>query len=176
MLKALVASDFVKTYIPFGKGKRETCYKLTDPFCLFYMKFIQNRKGMDSDFWTHNIGSPLVNSWRGFSFEEVCFNHISQIKKALNIFGVSSTQASWVLKGDEDTEGAQIDLLISRKDNVVNLCEMKFYNEKFTVDKSYYMKMCTRSQKWLQLFYPSIFFAFLWMIIFCNFVILLDVG
>lgn len=144
MLKALVASDFAKTYVPFGKGKRETCYKLTDPFCLFYMKFIQNRKGMDSDFWTHNIGSPLVNSWRGFAFEEVCLYHIRQIKKALGILGVSSTQSSWALKGDNDTEGAQIDLLIQRKDNVVNLCEMKFYNEKFTVDKAYYLKMVHR--------------------------------
>ena len=144
LLKALVASDFIKPYVPFGKGKRDTCYKLTDPFCLFYMKFVQGRNGIDPEFWMHNGTSPAVNTWRGFAFEEVCFNHIYQIKKALNILGVSSTQSSWTLKGDKDTEGTQIDLLIHRKDNVLNLCEMKFYNEKFTVDKNYYMKIVHR--------------------------------
>ena len=144
LLKALVASDFIKPYIPFGKGKRDTRYKLTDPFCLFYMKFVQGRTEMDPEFWMHNGASPAVNSWRGFAFEEVCFHHIRQIKKSLDILGVSSTQYSWTLKGDDGSDGAQIDLLIQRKDNVVNLCEMKFYNDKFTVDKTYYMKMVHR--------------------------------
>lgn len=35
-------------------------------------------------------------------------------------------------------------MLINRKDNVVNLCEMKFYNEKYTVNKAYYGKVVHR--------------------------------
>jgi hypothetical protein len=108
------------------------------------MKFVQNRTEIDPEFWMHNGTSPAVNAWRGFAFEEVCLYHIRQIKRTLGILGVSSMQSSWALKGDDDTEGTQIDLLIQRKDNVVNLCEMKFYNEKFTVDKAYYMKMVHR--------------------------------
>lgn len=144
MLKALEASDFIEPYVPFGKGKREKHYKLTDPFCLFYMKFVRGRKEIDPEFWMHNVTSQGVSSWRGFAFEEVCFAHIRQIKKALDILGVSSTESSWVVRGDDETEGAQIDLLINRKDNVVNLCEMKFYNEKFTVNKAYYSKVVHR--------------------------------
>ena len=144
MLKALVASDFIEPYIPFGKGKREKHYKLVDHFCLFYMKFVQGRKEIDPEFWMHNVTSQGVSSWRGFAFEEVCFSHVSKIKKALDILGVSSTQSAWAVEGDDDTEGAQIDLLINRKDNVVNLCEMKFYNEKFTVNKAYYSKVVHR--------------------------------
>lgn len=144
LLKALVASDFIEPYIPFGKGKREKHYKLIDHFCLFYMKFVQGRKEIDSEFWMHNVTSQSVSSWRGFAFEEVCFLHIRQIKKALDILGVSSTESAWAVKGDDETEGAQIDLLINRKDNVVNLCEMKFYNEKFTVNKTYYSKVVHR--------------------------------
>ena len=144
LLKALIASDFILQYKPFGKGKHDICYKLVDPFCLFHMSFVQGRAEIDPEFWIHNGTSPAVNAWRGFAFEEVSLYHIRQIKKALGILGVSSTQSSWALKGDDDTEGAQIDLLIQRKDNVVNLCEMKFYNEKFTVDKAYYMKMVHR--------------------------------
>ena len=108
------------------------------------MKFVQGRTEIDPEFWIHNITSPVINSWRGFAFEEVCFNHIHQIKKALNILGVSSTQSSWTVKGDDETEGTQIDLLIKRRDNIVNLCEMKFYNENFTVYKAYYMKLVHR--------------------------------
>ena len=144
LLKALVASDFIEPYIPFGKGKREKHYKLIDHFCLFYMKFVQGQKDIDPEFWMHNVTSQGVSSWRGFAFEEVCFSHINQIKKALGILGVSSTQSAWAVKGDDETEGAQIDLLINRKDNVVNLCEMKFYNEKFTVNKAYYSKVVHR--------------------------------
>ena len=144
MLKALEASDFIEPYVPFGKGKREKHYKLTDPFCLFYMKFVRGRKEIDPEFWMHNVTAQSVSSWRGFAFEEVCLAHVRQIKKALDILGVSSTESSWVVKGDDEAEGAQIDLLINRKDNVVNLCEMKFYNEKFTVNKAYYSKVVHR--------------------------------
>ena len=144
LLKALVASDFIEPYIPFGKGKREKHYKLIDHFCLFYMKFVQGQKDIDPEFWMHNVTSQGVSSWRGFAFEEVCFTHIRQIKKALNILGVSSTESAWVVKGDDETEGVQIDMLINRKDNVVNLCEMKFYNEKFTVNKAYHSKVVHR--------------------------------
>ena len=144
LLKALIASDFIQSYVPFGMGKRDVHYKLIDPFCLFYMKFVQGQKDIDPEFWMHNVTSQAVSSWRGFAFEEVCFSHISKIKKALDILGVSSTESAWSVKGDDDTEGAQIDLLINRKDNVVNLCEMKFYNEKFTVNKAYYSKVVHR--------------------------------
>ena len=62
-------------------------------------------------------------------------------KQALNILGVSSTHSGWALRGDEDVEGTQIDLLINRKDNVVNMCEMKFYSELFAVNKAYHAKL-----------------------------------
>ena len=144
MLNALAASDFIETYIPFGKSKREKRYKLIDHFCLFYMKFVRGYNSIDPDFWMHNVTSQGVSSWRGFAFEEVCFSHIRQIKKALDILGVSSTQSAWAIKGDDDTEGTQIDLLINRKDGIINMCEMKFYSEKYTVSKAYHTKLVHR--------------------------------
>ena len=144
VLKALEASDFIQRYIPFGMGAREVHYRLKDPFCLFYMKFVRMQKELDSDFWMHNTNSSRINSWRGFAFEEVCFNHVNKIKQALNILGVSSTHSGWALRGDEDVEGTQIDLLINRKDNVVNMCEMKFYSEPFAVNKTCHAKLVHR--------------------------------
>ena len=129
MLKALEASNFILKYQPFGKGKREECYKLTDAFCPFYLRWVDGHNRMNPDFWMLNQASPSVSSWRGIAFEEVCLSHIQQIKAALGISGVSSEQSAWVVKGDDEKEGAQIDLLISRKDNVVNMCEMKFYGD-----------------------------------------------
>ena len=37
----------------------------------------------------------------------------------------------------DDYKGTQIDMIISRRDNIVNMCEMKYYGEEFTVDKEY---------------------------------------
>ena len=144
MLKALEASNFILKYQPFGKGKREECYKLKDYFCLFFLRWVEGHNSMNSDFWMLNQASPSVSSWRGIAFEEVSLSHIQQIKAALGISGVSSEQSAWVVKGDDEKEGAQIDLLISRKDNVVNMCEMKFYGEEFTVTKAYERKLAHR--------------------------------
>lgn len=141
-LNALIASDFVIKYIPFGKGKKEH-YKLVDPFCMFYLHFVEKRREVDEMFWQHNTSKQQVVSWRGFAYENVCFNHIPQIKKALGISGVITTHSAWSKRSD-DTEGVQIDLLILRNDNVVNMCEIKYYGDEYTVGKDYYQVLLRR--------------------------------
>ena len=86
---------------------------------------------------------PGVVSWRGLAFEQVCFHHVRQIKKALGIEGVQTRESAWS-KRDDDSEGAQIDLLIERNDNVLNSCEIKFYGDDFKVDKDYYRTLLRR--------------------------------
>lgn len=136
-LNALIASDFVMKYQPFGLSKREEYYKLIDPFCLFYLHFVKNQKSKNRQFWQQNSTQPEVVIWRGFAFENVCFHHIDQIKKALGIEGVITSESAWTKKVD-DEEGTQIDLLILRKDNAVNMCEIKFYSDDFVVSKEYF--------------------------------------
>ena len=126
MLDALIVSDFVRAYVPFGKSKRAVHYKLVDPFCLFYLRHVYNQNHLEG-FWQQNQSSPSILIWQGIAFEDICLIHIDQIKKALNIYGVSTRQSSWVVPGNDEREGTQIDMLIERNDNVVNLCEMKFY-------------------------------------------------
>ena len=142
-LNALIAGDFVIRYVPFGISKREEHYKLTDPFCFFYLHYVRNQSMLDEHFWADNQNTPPIVSWRGFAFENVCFNHIHQIKRALGISGVRSKQSAWS-KREDDPEGVQIDLLIDRDDHVINVCEIKFYSQEFTVDKAYYMKLMHR--------------------------------
>lgn len=146
MLEALVASDFVRKYIPFGFKKNETHYKLVDPFCLFFIRFVLGAKERDSQFWLHNENMPSVTSWRGVAFEQLCFSHIAQIKKTLGIEGIASSQSAWAVRGNDGQDGGQMDMLINRADHVVNMCEMKFYSGDFSVDKSYYRKLQDRQR------------------------------
>ena len=144
-LSTLTASDFVIKYVPFGKKRIEDHYKLVDPFCMFYLRFVRKRNYLDSDFWQEHLTSQSVISWRGFAFEQICFTHIFQIKKALGISGVSSEQSAWSKRGD-DENGAQIDLLIRRRDNVVNMCEIKYYSDDYSVSGDYYRVILRREE------------------------------
>ena len=154
-LHALMASDFVVKYVPFGFSKREEHYKLVDPFCLFWLHFVKNNAALDEHFWSNSQLSQSIVSWRGFAFEQVCFNHIEQIKHALGISGVKTVQSAWSKK-DGDTDGTQIDMLIERSDNVLNCCEIKFYGSDFSVDKAYYKTILRRQEILLQEVPPKV--------------------
>ena len=98
---------------------------------------------LSNDFWQQNLVFQSVVVWRGIAFENVCFLHIRQIKKALGISGVITTQSAWSKRKDDEC-GTQIDLLLERRDNVVNMCEIKFYSDDFTVDGAYYRTILRR--------------------------------
>ena len=93
-------------------------------------------------------------SWRSIAFEEVCLQHIGQIKRTLQIAGVASRESSFILHGDDGQEGMQIDLIIDRADDVVNVCEMKFCQSAYVVTKAYAEKIAHRMEYLEQLF-PS---------------------
>ena len=82
-----------------------------------------------------NMTSDILKSWKGVAFEEVCWQHVPQIKRALEVGGVKSSTSIWNVHGDNDKEGVQIDLIIKRNDNVVNLCEMKFSSAEYSISK-----------------------------------------
>ena len=150
LLEALIASDFIDKYVPFGESKRNPHYKLIDPFCLFYLRFVDGQDSIDNEFWMNNVQSPKINAWRGYAFEDLCFRQIDRIKHAMQIAGVGSSQSAWVVPGTDNSEGAQIDMLIHRKDNIVNMCEMKFYSEDYTVKADYHKKLVHRTNLLLE--------------------------
>ena len=137
MLKALIASDFVTRYVPWGSANNEEYYKLSDCFCWFWLHFKEEKAVTERDYWMHHLKESEITSWRGIAFEEVCLQHIQQVKMALQIAGVSSQESSLVVSGDDDADGMQIDLLIDRADDVVNVCEMKYSKSNYTITKSY---------------------------------------
>jgi len=135
VLEELEQSGFISEHIPFEKLKKETVYRLKDEFSLFYFKFLHNNK--NSAGWLQKAGQQPFKIWCGHAFENVCLKHTWQIKKALGIQGIYSQEASWIVKGTKTQEGAQIDLLIDRADNCINICEIKFYNSVFEITKTY---------------------------------------
>ena len=143
-LKALTGSDYVTAYVPFGRKKGETHYKLTDPFCLFYLHFSERQAKPDYHYWLHYENAPVVSAWRGLAFENVCFQHIEQIKKALGILAVHTSHSAWCAR--DEAGGTQIDLLIDRDDRVMNMCEIKFLSREFTVDRSYHQLLTHRRE------------------------------
>jgi AAA+ ATPase superfamily predicted ATPase len=124
---------FVEQYQDFTKPKRGVIVRLTDNFTLYYLRYVMDNRSKDDYFWTNYTADGGYATWVGLAFEQLCLAHIPQIKKKLGISGVSTRVASWRGAGAE--EAAQIDLLIDRKDGVINLCEMKYTLHPFAVDK-----------------------------------------
>ena len=145
-LKALESGAFIIKYDSYGNGKRNSFYKVVDPFCIFYLRFVSDSSSRKQKEWINVAGSQSVVSWNGLAFENLCFNHIRQIKAALGISGVSTNESLWSKKGTDDTEGAQIDLIIERKDNVVNMCEIKFYSDEFIANKECHFALVRRER------------------------------
>ena len=154
-LSALIASDFIQKEKRFGDQKGEEYYRLTDPFCLFWLYFQQGGTNQDPAFWEHSLMSPQMTAWRGFAFENICFTHLSQIRQALGISGVVTTCSPWVQRGTSKEKGTQVGLLLERADRVVNACEMKFVGEPFTVDKEYYQTLMHRQTLLADLLSPT---------------------
>jgi uncharacterized protein len=134
LLDELEASGFIRKYIPFGKKSRNSTYQLVDFYTLFYLRFVENTQVYDLNNWLNRVDTPAYRAWSGYAFEQVCLYHLTQIKQALGISGVQTSTASWRSSGQK---GAQIDLVIDRRDHVINLCEMKFSINPFEISKKY---------------------------------------
>ena len=136
-LEELHFSGFIAEYLPFGRIKRETLFRLTDEYSLFYLKFIETLQKEGAGIWQSFQLTPTYKAWSGYAFESICLKHLPQIKKSLGISGVFSTSSSFYHKGTDAMPGCQIDLLIDRDDKVINLCEIKWAATEYIITKSY---------------------------------------
>ncbi len=134
-LEELEESGFITKYAPFTGKAKSAIYRLSDFYCLFYLKFIKNNTNYDEGVWTNAIDNPSQRAWSGYAFEQICLAHTLQIKKALQIGGIISNTLSW--KSKKSDNGAQVDLVIDRRDQVVNLCEIKYSINKYSITKAY---------------------------------------
>lgn len=131
VLLELEQSGFIQAFNPYGKKNKDKIYRLVDYYTLFYFKFILPAKNSEAGYFMTLYTSQSFKTWTGYAFENICLQHTNQIKKALGIQGVYSENYTFYQTKKQDNEGAQIDLIIDRKDGVINLCEMKFYDSSY---------------------------------------------
>ena len=143
-LMELVECGFIRRYRMPGKSSHDALFQLMDNFTLFHFKFIASLAEDESGSWSALQNTPLVNTWRGLSFERVCLEHIEQLKKALGISGISTRQYAWRSLANDKTSGTQIDMLIERSDNAVNICEMKYSSGEYEITKEEHGKILHR--------------------------------
>jgi len=143
-LEELEASGFIKHFIPLGKKSRDSFYRIIDEYTLFYLKWIEplissgtfsGKKG----YWNRTLNTPHRNTWAGFAFESLCIKHIDQIIQAIGIEDIAHKIGCWrfVPARKSKDQGAQVDLLFDRADGIITLCEVKFSEHVFTIDKAY---------------------------------------
>lgn len=138
----------VKTTQPNKKSK-DAIFQLVDNFSLFYHEFIRNKiKG--SNYWSSNYMTPAHSAWSGLAFERLCFQHRTQIAKALGISGIHAIWYAWSAPKTDSYPGVQVDMVIDRADGMVNLCEVKFTEEPFAITPEYMQKLRLRRSRYQQ--------------------------
>lgn len=143
IIEELEESGFIAAYPEFNKKSKDKKLWLTDEYSYFYLTWIEQVKGSiilgnDVDYWLKMHNDPRWKTWSGYAFEGICLKHVAQIKKALGISAVLTKESQWSYRPkNEEEQGAQIDLIIDRKDECINLCEIRFYNAPFSISQEY---------------------------------------
>lgn len=141
-LAELVACGFLRQFRMPGKKKRDLVYQLIDNYTLFHYRFLANLDDDESGSWEAQQNESRVRVWRGLSFERVCLQHLAQIKAALGISGVRTKAYAW------RSPDAQIDLLIERADDAVNVCEMKYATSEYVLDREEHDRIINRRESY----------------------------
>lgn len=139
VLANLESCGFIRKYASYGCADRKALYQLVDFFTLFYFRFLRKSSFRNLQYWSALQRTPRFYAWAGVSFEILAMEHIDQIKKKLGISGVATSVYSWRSRSAEkgNERAAQIDMVIERADNTINLCEMKFSEDEYVISKDY---------------------------------------
>lgn len=150
MLEDLTECGFIKRIPSYGGKAKDDLIQLVDNFTIFYYKYMKENLNNDEHFWSNSYNSPIRSAWTGLAFERVCFQHIPQIKQAMGIAGVATQCYSWKAKGDALSSGTQIDMVLDRRDNIINICEMKFSKGEYTITKDYAMALNNKVERFIE--------------------------
>lgn len=148
-LEDLVCCDLIRKNIVREKEikRKDAIYQLCDFFSLFYLTFIE-RAEVEQQYWSHHINTPEVNSWMGLTYERICMAHIQQIKHSLHLDTISTLSYSW--RSKTSTPAAQIDIIIERADKIINICEVKYCQGEYNLDKDEYERIKKRKNAFIQ--------------------------
>ena len=97
ILGTLLGAGLVRESLLYGYSTKNRLYQLSDPFTLFYFRFVRDQEGIDEHFWSHSQELSSRRAWEDFAFEMLCKDHIPQIKQRLGIAGVITKEPCFVL-------------------------------------------------------------------------------
>jgi len=142
-LKELEEAGFIIEFIPYGHKEKGIYYKVIDEFTLFYLRWMEPnlktilKQDVGGGYWLAKTTTQNWKTWAGYAFEAICYKHIMQIRRAL-IIDAGAQIGTWrYVPKQEGQEGTQIDLLFDRMDNVITVCEIKYNEQPFSIDKNY---------------------------------------
>jgi AAA+ ATPase superfamily predicted ATPase len=131
-LADLESAGFISSSVPFDKGAKSRLikYRLSDHYLGFYSSFIKPNlqkiaAASRRQFLPWLAQSGRFHAWRGKAFEQLCFAHAPRIAEILGFSGIDWSAGPYFRAPSRDRSGLQVDLLFSRGDNVLTLCEMK---------------------------------------------------
>ncbi len=160
-LQELEASNFIQSFVPYGRKTRDRSYRVIDEFALFHLKWIEpiltTGVGIEQGYWQNMVNTPAVTNWAGYAFENVCLKHTYQIRQALGIEKIACKAGRWhyLPKKGSDKQGAQIDLLFDREDGIITICEVKYSNKSFVIDRDYGKQLVKKQEVFEQQIKPS---------------------
>lgn len=137
VLEELEQCGFIRYYVSLNKSEQGGLFQLIDNYTLFHYHCIRKNAFADEHYWSHTFLSNEHNAWAGLAFERICLQHTRQIKDAMRISGMLSNVCSWRTEKTDDHSGAQVDMLFERADGIINLFEIKYSKDVFSIDTKY---------------------------------------
>lgn len=145
ILSDLEECGFIRKYCHTDKKTKDAIYQLIDCYSLFYYQIVRNVHNVDDQYWAKIMKTPAYYTWCGLSFERLCLLHTRQLKQALGILGIMANLFSWHIKANDYHQSVQIDLLIDRADDVIDICEMKYASDGFKVTPAFLKGIKTKT-------------------------------
>ncbi|MFA6038351.1 MAG: ATP-binding protein [Legionellales bacterium] len=142
-LNELAETGFLMKFKPHFHKKKGIFYRLIDEYTCFYLTWIEpikdtlQKESLERGYWAHLRTTGAWYAWAGYSFESICYQHLPEIRKALGLNPTAIPDAwRYIPTKGTDELGAQIDLLFDRLDGAINLCEIKYTDQPYALDKS----------------------------------------
>ena len=133
VLNDLEVCGFIRRYKPYGKVERGCFYQIVDFYTIFFLHHVKGTSLTARKHWSTIANSQSVASWFGYTFEILSMMHIDQMQRALGFAAVACDYSTWRSEPETGKRGAQIDLVIDRKDGIINICEMKFSRDEYEI-------------------------------------------
>ncbi len=140
LLTDLELCGFIYKYVPYNLKQTSTVnrYCIADAYLQFYYKFIHPiqaniNAGEYNQTPMQALNQESYRKWLGYSFERWCRIQHRLFAKILGFAGVRyQSGAFFNRKLETEKPGYQIDLVFSRADKVIALCEIKYLQQKVT--------------------------------------------